>query len=110
MKVETSKDIIKLPKFAEILDRLLEVHHELGNLAALAEYEEYLNTGLANLRNRCIHRDESASYGSLLSKVEYVSICQLHCVEVTSERSTLGQAFAFLLILYIRALAIAVND
>ncbi|CAE7832377.1 unnamed protein product [Symbiodinium necroappetens] len=69
LRVECSKDIIKLSSMARLLDAVLELHKETGDLAGLADCQDAINEGLENLQKRRIDRSEAASYAALLQKI-----------------------------------------
>ncbi|CAE7619200.1 Vcpkmt [Symbiodinium sp. CCMP2592] len=69
LRVECSKDIIKLSSMARLLDAVLELHKETRDLAGLADCQDAINEGLENLQKRRIDRSEAASYAALLQKI-----------------------------------------
>ncbi|CAJ1433644.1 unnamed protein product [Effrenium voratum] len=69
LRVECSKDIIKLPSMARLLDSLLELHEATGDRGGLAACQEAINGGLANLQRRGVDQSEGASYAALLQKI-----------------------------------------
>ncbi|CAE8727671.1 unnamed protein product [Polarella glacialis] len=69
LKVECSKDIIKLSSMARLLDSVLEVHKAAGDSEGLAACQDAINIGLENLQRRRIDRSEAASYAALLQKI-----------------------------------------
>lgn len=69
LRVECSKDIIKLSSMARLLDSVLEVHQETDDPEGLARCQEPINDGLENLQKRRVNQTEAASYAALLRKV-----------------------------------------
>ncbi|CAE7400436.1 unnamed protein product [Symbiodinium pilosum] len=69
LRVECSKDIIKLSSMARLLDSVLEVHQATMDAAGLADCQDAINEGLENLQKRRIDLSEAASYAALLQKI-----------------------------------------
>lgn len=72
LKVECSKDIIKLSAMERLLGTILEAHEETGSLEGLERCQEPINVGLENLHRRRIHEEEAGSYAALLRRVVQV--------------------------------------
>eukprot|EP00931_Biecheleriopsis_adriatica_P040525 TRINITY_DN23225_c0_g1_i2.p1 TRINITY_DN23225_c0_g1~~TRINITY_DN23225_c0_g1_i2.p1 ORF type:complete len:907 (-),score=194.57 TRINITY_DN23225_c0_g1_i2:83-2803(-) len=69
LKVECSKDIIKLSSMARLLDAVLEAHKASGDSEGLAQCQDAINIGLGNLQKRRVDRTEAVSYAALLEKI-----------------------------------------
>ncbi|CAL1169142.1 unnamed protein product [Cladocopium goreaui] len=69
LRVECSKDIIKLASMARLLDSVLELHEATSDNAGLAACQDAINEGLENLQKRGIHTSEAVSYAALLQKI-----------------------------------------
>jgi len=69
LKVECSKDIIKLAAMARLLDSVLQVHRATGDREGLADCQDAINIGLENLQKRRIDKTEAVSYAGLLQKI-----------------------------------------
>merc|ERR1719210_211589 len=72
LKVECSKDIIKLPSMVRLLDSILDVHQATDDKVGLARCQDSINIGLENLQRRRIDQTEAASYAVLLHKIAHV--------------------------------------
>lgn len=69
LKVECTKDATTPGSVVELIDRVMTVHHELSNMAGLAEYKGDLQLVLESLRLRGAHREEPDAFALLLQKV-----------------------------------------
>jgi len=74
LRVECSKDIIKLSSMERLLDSVLLVHHLTNDREGLAGCQDAINTGLANLQKRYVDKTEAPSYAALLKKIADVLI------------------------------------
>eukprot|EP00434_Breviolum_minutum_P007656 symbB.v1.2.006752.t1/scaffold405.1/size210896/8 len=75
LRVECSKDIIKLSSMARLLDAVLEVHQATSDMVGLAACQDAINEGLGNLQQRGIHTSQAVSYAALLQKIATMLLC-----------------------------------
>lgn len=96
LKVECSKDIIKLSSMARLLDSILEVHRTTSDSEGLADCQDAINIGLSNLQRRRVDQTEAASYAALLVKIADVLLAHDHAANRSGATSLLQEAFSYL--------------